>query len=117
MEYASLYTVIFTTGNVDRLGASKVELAMEGISPEWKKHETTWGHLYTEMHPPAVYLDGLGEEQQIPKTLQGGNKLRRNELASVLFGMEIYGVAFIHPPIDKSADLFTAILKRKPDNY
>ncbi len=117
MEYATLYTVIFATGGVDRVGASKAELAMEGIAPEWKRHETVWGHLYTELHPWAVYLDTLGEEKQIPNTLQDGRKLRRNDLASHLFEREIYGVAFVHPPSDKSADLYTTIIKGRSDNY
>ncbi len=117
MEYAVLYIVISSTDEVYRIGASKAELAMEGIAPEWKKHETEWGYLYTELHPPAVYLDGVGEEKQISNTLQNGRKLRRNDIASQLFGKEIYGTVFIHPPSDKSAYLGTTLIKRNPNSW
>lgn len=111
MEYAALVTIISPDDGVHLIGSSKAEAGMANIAPKWEKHESEWGHFYTEMHIWAKAVSVLGDEHEIPHMRSDGKKLRKNSLASKFFNQEIWGTCFIKPYSDKSAEMGNAIKK------
>ena len=109
MEYSVLVTFITPDDGIHVIGDSKSQAAMDNIAPQWKEHNSEWGKFYTEVHEWAKVHDEFGEEHELLHTRPDGKKLRRNDLASKFFKMEIWGTCFIRAFSDKNADLGTAL--------
>lgn len=108
-EYSALVTYITPEGEVNVIGSSKANAAMENFAPSWKEYHCEWGKFFTELHQIRKAIDELGEEHEMRKTRSDGRKLRYNEVASKFFNTQVWGTCFIKPFSDKNAELGIAL--------
>jgi hypothetical protein len=107
-----MYHFYSVVGSHEIISDQQAQELMRKTAPNWKKHLTKIGTLYTEEHPWAISIDGFGETTEHPPNLRVGGRLHWNTKASRFFDLDIYGDCFLVPNGSDALSAFNVYERR-----